>query len=164
MQEIKGWSSTLSPQPQLPTPTPQEISTVIDLIFQNTAIDPSLVAGAKANAIVKQHPQYKDVIEEAKGALTIPVKDKLLNATDLATLYTERTGKAVNKGMGMNKILEAAGLQKKNPSGKPNWLATEEGSQFSQLVLETARGRDKTVQSLKWFPSVIDYLVESENA
>jgi hypothetical protein len=169
IQGIKGWNSeqapSPSPQPLLPPPTPQEISTVIDLIFQNTVVDPNLVAGVKANAIVKKHPQYKEVIEEALKPLAIPVEENLYTATDLATLYNERAGKEeVKSGMAMNKILEAAGLQKKNPDGKPNWLATEQGSKFSQLMLETARGRDKTVQSLKWFPSVIDYLVESENA
>ncbi|BDA74357.1 hypothetical protein CAL7716_085230 [Calothrix sp. PCC 7716] len=139
-----------SPQPLLPTPTPQEISSVVDLIFQNTLVDPNLVAGVKANAIVKQHPQYKEVIEAAKGALTIKVESNLLNATELGS----KIGKTARE---VNKLLLDQGFQIKNPEGKnPSYLPTEKGEPHSQMTLDTAAGRDKTVQHLRWFESVLE--------
>lgn len=139
---------------QLPTPTPQEISSVIDLIFQSTAVDPNLVAGAKANAIIKQHPQYAAAIEAAKGALTVPVESSLLNATEVGS----KIGKTARE---INKLLLDYGFQVKNPEGKnPSYLPTEKGKPHSKMVLETAQGRDKTVQHLRWFESVADALLE----
>lgn len=143
-----------SSAPQLPTPTPQEISSVIDLIFQSTAVDPNLVAGAKANAIIKQHPQYAAAIEAAKGALTVPVESSLLNATEVGS----KIGKTARE---INKLLLDYGFQIKNPEGKnPSYLPTEKGKPHSKIVLETAQGRDKTVQHLRWFESAADALLE----
>lgn len=143
-----------APQPQLLPPTPQEISGVIDLIFQNTAVDPNLVAGAKANAIIKQHPQYAAAIEAAKSALVTPVESNLLNATEVGS----KIGKTARE---INKLLLDYGFQVKNPEGKnPSYLPTEKGKPHSKMVLETAQGRDKTVQHLRWFESAADALLE----
>ncbi|BDA74343.1 hypothetical protein CAL7716_085090 [Calothrix sp. PCC 7716] len=156
--ELPTQAPSPSPTPQLLPPTPQEISSVIDLIFQNTAVDPNLVAGAKANAIIKQHPQYAAAIEAAKSALVTPVESNLLNATEVGN----KIGKTARE---VNKLLLDYGFQIKNPEGKnPSYLATEKGKPHSQMVLETAQGRDKTVQHLRWFESVAEALLEEIEA
>ncbi|BAZ39439.1 KilA-N domain family protein [Calothrix sp. NIES-4101] len=149
----------ITPTPSLPAP--DLISSAIAAVFAPTSLDKNLVAGVVANAIAKQYPQLAPSMEEAKKHLPLPVEDKLLTATELAALYAKKTGELVKSAIAMNKLLEGMGLQQRNPEGKPNWLPTEQGSEFSQLVLETAKGRDKTIQSLKWYPSVINYLLEA---
>jgi hypothetical protein len=50
-------------------------------------------------------------------------------------------------------------MQTKNTSSSsPLWLPTEEGKEYSQIVLDTAKGHNKTVQSLQWYPSVVDVI------
>jgi len=58
----------------------------------------------------------------------------------------------------MNTLLMDEGLQIKNPSGNPCWLPTDQGEEYSRLVLDTAKGHNKTVQSLQWYPSVVDVI------
>lgn len=110
-------------------------------------------------------------MEAAKQLLPLPVKDELLSATSVAKLYIKRTGKQLSKNntdqgnaMKVNQMLTSLGLQFKNPSptakkdGQPSYLPTEKGKQYGQVILQEATGNNKTVQQLRWFPSVIDVL------
>ena len=148
---------TTKPQPQL-LPTPSEISEVIDLILGQTGLDPKLVAGAKGNAIARLHPQHAVTIEAAKTLLSTPVESRLVRPTVLAERLAETTGEKWS-AVRVNKLLLEQDFQIKNPDGKnPTYLPTEKGKEYGQLVLDTAIGRDKTIQSLQWHFSVLEAL------
>jgi hypothetical protein len=118
----------------------------------------SLVAGVKLNAITHYYPTLKQAAEIGKTALAIPVEDELLSPKRLGEILGESTGE-VWSSQRVNKLLLASGLQVRNQeSNNPAYLPTEKGKQFSQLVLNTASGRDKTVQSLRWFKDVLSQL------
>lgn len=169
MQQVKGWQQEVTPDALLPTPatlqepkalppTPQEISDLLDIALSKTDLHPNLIAGAKLNAIAKIHPSYQLIAEEVKPLLSTPVESELLSPTQLASLLQEKT-EQIWSNRKVNKALLTMGLQIKNPSGdNPPYLPTEKGKQYGQLVLDTARGRDKTVQSLRWHKEVMEAL------
>ena len=153
------------PQKQPPQllPTPAEISEVVDLILGQTGLDPKLVAGAKGNAIARLHPQHTVTIESAKALLSTPVESNLVRPTVLAERLTETTGEKWS-AIQVNKVLIEQDFQIKNPDGKnPAYLPTEKGKEYGQLVLDTARGRDKTIQSLQWHLSVLEALEANDH-
>ncbi|MBW4668415.1 MAG: hypothetical protein KME60_13555 [Cyanomargarita calcarea GSE-NOS-MK-12-04C] len=133
--------SASTEQPALPPapPTPSEISEVLSLIFQNTDINPNLIAGVKANAIAKQHPQYTAVIEAAKSALAVPVEDELLSPTQLAQILSD-CGETSWSARSVNKLLLQQGLQTRNPdSDNPAYLPTPKGKQYCHIFFLPAR-------------------------
>lgn len=151
--ELPQTCSTVPPQPVLAAPTIDEISQIIDLTLGQTDLDRKLIAGVKLNAIAKQHPQYSMITETAKSALSIPVENEFLSATELGKLMNpHKSAQAVNK------LLIEQGFQVRNPEGSPEYSATEKGKPHSQLTLATAKGRDKTVQHLRWFRSVLEVI------
>ncbi|MEA5595741.1 hypothetical protein [Rivularia sp. UHCC 0363] len=174
MQQIKGWQQPTS-QPQeevnVQQPTAKEISEAIACVFCFGTVDSNLVQGLIANQIGKAYPQLKAHMEAAKQLLPTPVKDELLTATNLAKLYVERTGKQLSKNNTnqgnakvMNEMLINFGLQVKNPSltakkdGQPLYLPTELGKQHSKVILQEAIRNNKTIQQLRWFPSVLELI------
>ncbi len=143
---------------QLPTPTPSEISEVVNLIFQGTDLNPNLIAGVRANAIARQHPQLALAAEAAKSALVIVVESNLLTPTAVGEKLSSTTGETWS-AIRVNKVLIELGLQEKNPAGKnPSYFPTEKGKQYGCLVLDTAKGHEKTVQHLRWYSSVVEAL------
>lgn len=148
-----GTYSTLKSTPQV-----QEIGSAIDVVFASTLIDSRLIAGVKANQIAKSYPALASAMEESKSLLGIPVEKELVRPGRLAELYTQKTGVGISARK-MNLLLMEKGLQTKNNKGSsPLWLPTEEGKEYSQVVLDTAKGHNKTVQSLQWYPSVVDMI------
>ncbi|BDA76151.1 hypothetical protein CAL7716_103170 (plasmid) [Calothrix sp. PCC 7716] len=163
MQQIKGWEQQEKqapqpqPQPQLPIPTLEEISNLLDLTLGKAGLDIKLVAGAKLNAMSKRYPHLLPEAEEAKSMLLVPVEEKLLAPKQLGEILAERTGDTWSSQR-VNKLLIEQGFQVRNPEGNPDYLATDKGKPHSQLTLGTAKGRDKTVQHLRWFESVLEIM------
>jgi hypothetical protein len=165
MQELKGWeeqkNSDPQPQPepksQLLIPSLEEISTLLDLTLGKAGLEPKLVAGAKLNAMSKRYPHLLPEVEDAKSMLLVPVEDKLLAPRQLGEKLTERIGGAWSPQR-VNKLLTEQGFQVRNSEGNPDYLATEKGKPYSQLTLGTAKGRDKTVQHLRWFETVLEVM------
>lgn len=148
-----GTYSTLKSIPQV-----QEIGSAIDVVFASTAIDSRLIAGVKANQIAKSYPALASAMEESKTLLGIPVEKELVRPGRLAELYAQKTGVEISARK-MNLLLMEKGLQTKNDKGSsPLWLPTEEGKEYSQIVLDTAKGHNKTVQSLQWYSSVVNMI------
>nr|MDZ8020340.1 BRO family protein [Nostoc sp. SerVER01] len=144
--------------PVLPSPTAQEISDLFDLTLGGAGLDPKLIAGVKLNAIASYNPALLTAAEIAKSALSIPVDEGLVRPTALGEKLSGITGQKWS-AIRVNKTLVDQGFQILNPDGKnPAYLPTEKGSSYSQLVLDTAKGRDKTIQSLQWHLSVLDVL------
>ncbi|RUT03276.1 hypothetical protein DSM106972_055840 [Dulcicalothrix desertica PCC 7102] len=143
------------PQSKFPIPSLEEISTLLDLTLGKAGLEPKLVAGAKLNAICKRHPHLREEAEEAKSMLLISVEDKLLAPKQLGEILTERTNEKWS-AQRVNKLLIEKGFQMRNSEGNPDYLPTDKGKAHSQMTLGTAKGRDKTVQHLRWFESVLE--------
>ena len=167
MQQIKGWQQSkqevVSQQPSV-----KDISEAISSVFCLGTIDPNLVQGLIANEIGKAYPQLKCQMEAVKQLLPTPVEDELVTVTNLAKLYMEHGGKKLNRNNSsqsnaklMNKILINKGVQFKNhnpdakKNGQPLYLPTELGKQYSKVILQEANRSNKTIQQLRWFPSVL---------
>jgi hypothetical protein len=161
MQQQVGWKNTKH-EPENSTPTkslsPAMISEIGAAIFKPTGLDNILVAGYIANAIGNAIPEYKEVAEYMKQSLPQKIaEEKLIRPGKLADMYEAKTGIKLS-AQKINKLLEDKGLQIKNAGGNPSWLPTEEGKRYSELVLDTAKGHNKTVQSLQWYPSMLDVI------
>jgi len=103
-------------------------------------------------------PQYKLICEESKKALPpLKVEDQLMTVTQLTELLEEVTNQKIS-AIALNKILAEKNLQYRNTTDNPRWLPTDLGKEHGMVVLETAKGRDKTVQVLKWYKTVLDLL------
>lgn len=140
----------------------KEPRTEIDLIAQVTTlvllpnINQILVSGVVANNIGKAFPEYKWLVEETKKHLPpLPVSEPLLTVTQLCQIVLEMTGKKIS-AIALNKKLQERNLQIKNQVDNPRWLPTDMGKEHGQIVLDTARGRNKTIQVLKWHSTVLD--------
>lgn len=148
-------SSSLLPSASCPLPSLQEISDLFDLTLGGAGLDSKLIAGVKLNAIASYNPALAEAAEIAKSALAIPVDESLIRPTQLGEKLSATTGQKWS-AIKVNKLLTEQGFQIPNPDKNPAYLPTEKGSEYSQLVLDTARGRDKTVQSLQWHLSVLE--------
>ena len=157
MQKIKGWEQETAPQQILPTPSLEEISTLLDLTLGKAGLEPKLVAGAKLNAIAKRYPHLRSEAEDAKSMLAVSVENKLLAPRQLGEILTEQTGDTWSPQR-INKLLTEQGFQVRNLEGNPDYLPTDKGKPYSQMTLNTAKGRDKTVQHLRWFESVLEMM------
>lgn len=133
------------------------IAIAIDHIFGGTKMNPNLIAGIKTEAISANYPQYRPALEAAKKQLFLPLEQKLLSATELAVVWRERTGESLSE-IAMNRKLQSANLQKPTGGKNPSWEAIGRGIDHSQLVADTARGHAKTIQTLKWYESVLEML------
>jgi hypothetical protein len=170
MQRIKNWQQSKQ-EVILEQPTVKDISEAISSVFCLGTIDPNLVQGLIANEISKTYPQLKPHMEAVKQLLPTPVEDELLTVTNLAKLYIKHGGKKLNQDNSaqsnakvMNKILINKGMQFKNPNpdakknGQPLYLPTELGKQYSKVILQEASFGNKTIQQLRWFPSVLSLI------
>ncbi|MEH2384880.1 MAG: KilA-N domain-containing protein [Nostoc sp.] len=145
-------------QPVLPASSVEEICSIVDLLFASSQIHENLKLQVKGKAIAKQHPQHTVTIETMLGELSIPIEEGLVRPTVLGEKLAEKTGEKWS-AIRINKLLADQGFQIPNPDGKnPAWLPTEKGSQYGQIVLDTAKGHSKTVQSLQWHLSVLETL------
>ena len=135
-----------------------EVITAITTSILLPNIDQILVSGVVANNIAKTFPQYKLICEESKKALPpLKVEDQLMTVTQLTELLEEVTNQKIS-AIALNRILAEKNLQYRNTTDNPRWLPTDLGKEHGMVVLETAKGRDKTVQVLKWYRTVLDLL------
>ncbi|MUH00611.1 hypothetical protein F7734_53425 [Scytonema sp. UIC 10036] len=160
-------------QQPLSTPSPKDIADAIAAVFSVVDdMDNKLVAGLIANEIGKAHPQLKPYMESAKSLLPSESEDEAMSVTVLARMYVKQTGLALSKNntdhgnaVEMNKLLIEKGLQLKNPNlkskkdGQPQYLPTESGKPYSKMVFQQGQDSNKTVQQLRWYPTVLKVLV-----
>ena len=110
------------------------------------------------NAIARIHPQFAAAAELGKPALGVEAEDALLTPTRLAEILSENNNLDLTART-INQLLLDQDFQIKNPGGKnPAYLPTEKGKKYGQIILNTAKGRDKTVQALRWFKEVLEAL------
>ncbi|MHC5779718.1 KilA-N domain-containing protein [Nostoc sp.] len=140
-----------------PNPTAKEISELFDLTLGGAGLDPKLIAGVKLNAIASYNPALAEAAEIAKSALAVPVEAELLTATKLGQMLSERSNQSWTARQ-INQLLIEQGFQEKNPEGDPDYLPTTKGEKFCKMILNTAKGHGKTIQSLRWFKEVLEAL------
>jgi hypothetical protein len=158
----------------LQTPSPKDIAEAIAAVFSVIDdMDKKLVAGVIANEIGKAHPQLKSQMESVKSLLPAKAEDEAVKVSVLARMYVETTGTKLSKNdtdqgnaIEMNKLLIEKGLQVKNPNlnakkdGQPQYLPTEAGKPHSKMVFQQGHGSNKTIQQLRWYPSVLKLFVD----
>jgi prophage antirepressor-like protein len=163
LSTIPDFSDSIAQESKLLPPTLQEISDLFDLTLGGAGLDSKLIAGVKLNAIASCNPALAEAAEIAKSALSIPIEEGLVRPTQLGEKLEAKTGEKWS-AIRVNKLLTDLGFQIPNPDGKnPAYLPTEKGKEYSQLVLDTAKGRDKTVQSLQWHLSVLEALEANDH-
>ncbi|MDJ0733557.1 MAG: hypothetical protein QNJ47_05615 [Nostocaceae cyanobacterium] len=148
-------------------PSVKQITEAVEAVLRIAGIHSNLIAGVAANAVCREYPHLISAMDEARKVLPLTTEDRLLTATELAQLYHERTGNKLSKSgtpraeaMAINKLLSEKGLQVKNSeNNNPGWLPTDNGVEFSQIILQTGQTNDGTYQQLRWFPSVLDALL-----
>ncbi|WP_414589766.1 hypothetical protein [Scytonema sp. PCC 10023] len=162
-------------------PSPQEMVEVFSAIFGVVKdMDDRLIARFIAEQVAEAHPQYKPYLKAAAPMLVVQAEDEAVTVTTLAKMYIERTGKELSKNntdlgnaiaqgaialpIALNKILIDSGLQIENPNkaakkdGQPAYLPTEMGKEYAQVIFQQGASSKKTIQQLRWYPSVLDVL------
>lgn len=162
-------------------PSPQEMVEVFSAIFGVVKdIDDRLVAKFIAEQVAEAHPQYKPYLKAAAPMFVVKAENEAVTVTTLAKMYIERTGKELSKNntdlgnaiapwaialpIAFNKILIDSGLQTENPNkaakkdGQPAYLPTVRGKQYAQVIFQQGASSKKTIQQLRWYPSVLELL------
>jgi hypothetical protein len=162
IQKAIGWEkaevTTVPPtNPNQFILTPSNIASTIDAILGGTDVDPYLIAGVKANCMANKFPELKELAEETKKLLPLPVEDRLVTVTSLAAEYNARHGKQLS-AVTMNRILLERGFQIKNAAKNPCYLPTEKGNRYGKIVLQEAKSNNTTVQQLRWYMSILEVI------
>ncbi|NEO43722.1 MAG: hypothetical protein F6K55_06125 [Moorea sp. SIO4A3] len=144
--------------PKTETPDFQSIGTAIDTVLGNTGVNPSLIAGVKANEIARLYPVLSETMEAAKKLLQVPVEEKPVTVTEIAKLFSEKHGLQTN-AREINLLITDWGFQVVVMDGKKKtYKPTKKGEPHAQMILQAGRGSNKTVTQLKWYTSLIDAL------
>lgn len=132
----------------------EKVKTAFDVIFSGVAEE--LRTGMVIEGVCAIHPDLRPALEPHKPKLLI--ESKLLSPTEIAKILEERTAEKYSSQK-VNKLLIVKGFQRSTGKSNPVYEPIGQGCEFGQLVADTARSHGKTVQHLRWYESVIDYLV-----
>jgi len=130
------------------------MSSAIDIIFSH--VDLELRTGMKIEGTCKKYPELREVLEPFKPKLILG-EYPLLSPTKLGELLEAKDGFKRTPIL-INKLLIANNLQVATGSKNPAYRAIGRGVEFSKVVADTALGHGKTVQSLRWYESVLDLI------
>jgi hypothetical protein len=136
-----------------------ELIETVNIIFDGlfSKIPDEIRTGMKIEAMCNVDPSLRSMLEPFKPKLLLEAE--LLSPTAIGKLIEERTGQK-HSGQAINKMLVAKNLQKSTGLAKGlQWEAIGQGVEFSQVIADTAAGHGKTVQSLRWYASVVDLLL-----
>ena len=137
------------------------IATSVECVLEGR-VEPDLLRAVTARNIAKAIPELTLTMADAKETLPcLPIPNALLTVSQLCKLIEEETGEQIS-AIALNKKLQQRGLQYRNDCDNPRWLPTDLGKEHGTVVLDTARSRDKTVQVLKWYRTVLDLLEDYE--
>lgn len=126
--------------------------------FAGVELKPELVAGLKLNAAISIAPRLAPVLAESRQYLITNTAQEceLLTVTEIGKRLDGISARKVNQ------MLIDQGFQIKNPNKKsskdPSYVATNRGSEFSDLTLATGSKGSGTFQQLRWYSSVLSQL------
>lgn len=155
-------------QDEILKPTLEEINYIFN-DFKELGIDPVLLKSAKLSAIAKAMPHLELVAEEGKKFLSsqMQVEEIPFSATGLGEKIALKLGlEKPPSARKVNQVLLECGLQVKKETydskgkKKTTWQLTELGERHGKLLMDTAKGHNKTVHSVKWLSSVIPLIEE----
>ena len=132
------------------------IHTVFDLFFPTIA--PELLLGMKIEAACNADPTLRPMLEPHKPKLLI--ESQLLSPTEIGKILEAKDG-VKRSAQAINKMLVERNLQVATNDKKLAYKAIGQGIEFSKIVAETAAGHAKTIQSLRWYESVINLLADN---
>jgi hypothetical protein len=140
-----------------PNPTKElaeKVSVTIDILFAH--IDIELRTGMKIEGMCAVDPSFKPILEPFKPKLILDAP--LLSPTEIGKLLEASDG-IKRSGIAINKLLIERSLQVATGDKKLTYRAIGQGIEFSKVVADTASGHGKTIQSLRWYESVVDLLL-----
>lgn len=109
----------------------------------------------------RKYPELAEAMEVAKSLIgqAHPQDEAYVTPTQLGKLAAE-TSLGSLSAIAINKLLEAEGLQFKNPAegGEPSWCLTEKGKEHGKVLINARNGNGKTIQNTRWLPSVLKVL------
>jgi hypothetical protein len=120
------------------------------------AINPEIRTGMKIEAMCAVDPSLRPMLEPFKPKLLLDAP--LLSPTEIGKLLEAKDG-IKRSGQAVNKLLTERNLQTTTGDKKLAYRAIGQGVEFSKVIADTAAGHGKTVQSLRWYDSVVDLLV-----
>jgi hypothetical protein len=126
---------------------------VVEIVFED--VEPEFRKGIVIEGICKQYPELRAALEPHKPKLLLDAP--LLSPTDIGKLLEESDG-IKRSGIAINKLLISKDLQVAMGDKKLAYKAIGQGIEFSKVIADTAQGHGKTIQSLRWYESVIDLL------
>ena len=182
LPSIRKHGSYSIPQPQQapPAPTPAPMPglpmapelTFIGDILTIAGIAPKMIGSYKLGQIVKHatDARLRAMAADGKALLSseMSIPDATLSPTQIGEALAKELGSTMPiKPQAVNLQLQALGLQvskteTSKTTGKPRktWHITDAGKEFGQMQMDTAAGHGKTVFHPRWFPAVIDVLLE----
>lgn len=132
----------------------EKVKTAFEVIFSGVAEE--LRTGMVIEGVCAIHPDLRPALEPHKPQLLIA--SKLLTPTEIGNILQEKTGEKYTPNR-VNKLLIDRGFQRSTGKSNPTYEPIGQGCEFGQLVADTAKGHGKTVQHLRWYPSIADRLV-----
>lgn len=132
----------------------RKLKSVVGIIFED--LEPEFRKGILIEGVCKKHPELREALEPHKPKLLL--ESPLLSPTDIGKLIEAKDG-IKHSGQAINKLLMERNLQIATNDKKLAYKAIGQGIEFSKVVANTATGHGKTIQSLRWYESVIDLLV-----
>jgi hypothetical protein len=118
-------------------------------------LEPELQLGIQIEGVCKKYPELREALESQKPKLLLEAP--LLSPTDLGKIL-EAKDSIKRSGQFINKLLIDRSLQIKTDDKKMQYKPIGQGIEFSKIVADTASGHGKTIQSLRWYESVLDLL------
>ena len=164
--------TAIATPPSLPLPE-QRASYVVDFalkVLSITSLSKDLQAIYALEAVGEQVPECRSMIKKLIGPVQeiTATPERHVTPTVLGELYQQQNNlpKPI-KASDVNIALFNAGLQRKEiltkidkHSGKERtvniWHLTETGKEWGIVVKDKARGHDKTVEHVRWLPTVLE--------
>ncbi len=164
--------TAIATPPLLPLPE-QRASYVVDFalkVLSITSLSKDLQAIYALEAVGEQVPECRSMIKKLIGPVQeiTATPERHVTPTVLGELYQQQHNlpKPI-KASDVNIALFNAGLQRKEiltkidkHSGKERtvniWHLTETGKEWGIVVKDKARGHDKTVEHVRWLPTVLE--------
>lgn len=152
-----------------PNMTPQQAIAFLTDSMQKANVDNALIASQEVEMFAQFYPQYRTAADQTKAQIaastTLPELPK--TPTEIGSLFAQKMGytKAV-LAKDINQMLIDRGLQekvervsKKSGRTKYEYVPTELGKKYGILVSTTAKNSTGTVFVLRWYASVVDFLL-----
>ena len=157
-------TGSYSTAPTLPidSPIPTQAIDLCKSLFLEAGIEVPLASSWVLSQYAKYDATNGPVYEDGKKLLAsvAEVPSRLLTPTEIGLLLAERDGREKPlSAIAVNQLLADQGFQVQLLNGKKKtWHLTDLGKQYGKIVMDSTKGRDKTVTHVRWFDEIVDQL------